>query len=725
MYNREGSDVFSIDFEKDYIIWIIYPTMLQVAVYGKGGIGKSTISANISYELARRGNSVLQIGCDPKHDSTRLLLNGKTQRTVLEYLRSVPKENRKLEDVLCEGSAGVNCIEAGGPEPGVGCAGRGILSMFDFLDRNGIEEGNYDYKLYDVLGDVVCGGFAVPLRKKYADAVYIVTSGEFMSMYAANNILKGLLNYNDGRPRVGGLILNSRGMKGEYEYVKNFADGVGLPIVSVIPRDPLFSEAESNGRTLSELFRDSDAFSAISKVVDDIESVNQDRSRLSFPHPLDDESMDLVAKGIPLTDRKEIQYQRIQNKVSDCRSLKSCAGAGAVIYVTWVKGIHTIIHGPTSCAYMMCYLEDSRTIERDKIGDMRSGWDYVSCTNLNDSSSVFGGSEKLESLIRERASKGDEVIFVISTCVPGIIGDNICDICSKLSNELGVDVVPIPTDGIGVGGAINGRDIAVDEIIKLIRPCDEKDPDSINIMGDYRSRMEFYRYFDKSVEELISKAGLKINTIYPGKCKLSDIRNMGKASLAVHAQDDITFAESADRICMASGTRLMREPLPRGMRSIERWLDEVSEIRDRDLEDVKADIRERYDSEISKLRTSTQGKKVLLITHPSVQRPWMDELLDDLGIVVLKRRNLTVNRWIMGTEESEKSKPYLSEETVSDINEMEPDLVLSDSQSDMYIGHRVGIIGQPAAGLEGILDYARRLTMMFETPVAETWRMPL
>ena len=140
---------------------------------------------------------------------------------------------------------------------------------------------------------------------------------------------------------------------------------------------------------------------------------------------------------------------------------------------------------------------------------------------------------------------------------------------------------------------------------------------------------------------------------------------------------------------------------------------------------MKADIRERYDSEISKLRTSTQGKKVLLITHPSVQRPWMDELLDDLGIVVLKRRNLTVNRWIMGTEESEKSKPYLSEETVSDINEMEPDLVLSDSQSDMYIGHRVGIIGQPAAGLEGILDYARRLTMMFETPVAETWRMPL
>jgi nitrogenase iron protein len=274
--------------------------MFQVAVYGKGGIGKSTISANVSYSLADKGMKVLQIGCDPKHDSTRLLLNGRSQNTVLDYLRKVPKEHRKLEEVLSVGSNDVSCIEAGGPEPGVGCAGRGILTMFDFLEKNGLNDEDFDIKIYDVLGDVVCGGFAVPLRKNYADAVYIVTSGEFMSLYAANNILKGLQNYDDGRPRVGGLILNGRGMEGEYEYVKNFADGVGLPIVSHIGRDSLFAEAEAEGKTVAELYSNSEVAGAISTVTDDILYKADNRDKLYFPNPLDDDSMDLVAKGTPL-----------------------------------------------------------------------------------------------------------------------------------------------------------------------------------------------------------------------------------------------------------------------------------------------------------------------------------------------------------------------------------------------------------------------------------------
>ena len=163
----------------------------ELALYGKGGIGKSTICANLSAALAERGERVLQIGCDPKHDSTRLLMHGRALPTVLDYLKDVPKEAAVIDTVLGEGYRGIGCIEAGGPRPGVGCAGRGIISAFEFLERNKVKD-KYDDVLYDVLGDVVCGGFAVPIRREYADTIFLVTSGEFMALYAANNIVTAL-----------------------------------------------------------------------------------------------------------------------------------------------------------------------------------------------------------------------------------------------------------------------------------------------------------------------------------------------------------------------------------------------------------------------------------------------------------------------------------------------------------------------------------------------------
>ncbi|MBQ1312230.1 MAG: AAA family ATPase [Blautia sp.] len=227
--------------------------MMQIAIYGKGGIGKSTICANLSAALAIEGKKVLQIGCDPKHDSTRLLLSGKILPTVLEYLRSVPKEEARPEEILKAGFKGIGCIEAGGPKPGVGCAGRGIISPFEFLERNKVKE-KYDLILYDVLGDVVCGGFAVPIRREYADAVFLVTSGEFMALYAANNILRGIRNY-DGKEhkRVAGIIFNRRNVAGEEERVERFAAAVHLPICARIPRSDAFARAEEKKCTVTAL----------------------------------------------------------------------------------------------------------------------------------------------------------------------------------------------------------------------------------------------------------------------------------------------------------------------------------------------------------------------------------------------------------------------------------------------------------------------------------------
>ena len=164
---------------------------MRIAIYGKGGIGKSTVASNLSYTISKKGHRVLQIGCDPKSDSTRALLKGKVQTTVTEYMRNVPPSQRRLDDIVNIGSNGVMCIEAGGPKPGVGCAGKGIVGMFQTLEKMDCSSLEADTIIYDVLGDVVCGGFAVPMRSLYSDSIIIVTSGEYMSLFAANNIMKG------------------------------------------------------------------------------------------------------------------------------------------------------------------------------------------------------------------------------------------------------------------------------------------------------------------------------------------------------------------------------------------------------------------------------------------------------------------------------------------------------------------------------------------------------
>lgn len=274
--------------------------MFTVAVYGKGGIGKSTLSANVSFELAGRGRRVLQIGCDPKHDSTRLLTGGVPQGTVLDYVRTVPEGRRRLEDIVVEGSNGVMCAEAGGPEPGVGCAGRGILTAFETLRRLGAGSLDPDYRVFDVLGDVVCGGFAVPMREENSDGIIIVTSGEFMSLYAANNIMRGMRRFSPRRPRLIGLVLNSRGDEGEEDLVGRFAEAVGTRVIAVIPRDPEFSEAEAAGRTVAEMFPGSAPATAVAGVVDRIEDVASMRARMDLPEPLDDAQLSDLAAGRPI-----------------------------------------------------------------------------------------------------------------------------------------------------------------------------------------------------------------------------------------------------------------------------------------------------------------------------------------------------------------------------------------------------------------------------------------
>lgn len=230
----------------------------QVAIYGKGGIGKSTTTQNLTAGLVEQGKRVMVVGCDPKADSTRLLLGGLAQKTVLDTLRE-EGEDVELDSIMKEGFGGTRCVESGGPEPGVGCAGRGIITSIGLLENLGAYTDDLDFVFYDVLGDVVCGGFAMPIREGKAQEIYIVASGEMMALYAANNISKGIQKYaKSGGVRLGGIICNSRNVDRELDLLRAFAKELGTQLLYFVPRDNIVQRAEINKQTVIQYKPDSE-----------------------------------------------------------------------------------------------------------------------------------------------------------------------------------------------------------------------------------------------------------------------------------------------------------------------------------------------------------------------------------------------------------------------------------------------------------------------------------
>ena len=265
--------------------------MRKVAIYGKGGIGKSTTTQNTVAGLAEMGKKVLVVGCDPKADSTRLLLGGLIQKTVLDTLRE-EGEDVELEDVVKIGFKGTRNVESGGPEPGVGCAGRGIITSVNLLEQLGAYDTTQyetDYVFYDVLGDVVCGGFAMPMREGKAQEIYIVCSGEMMAMYAANNICKGIVKFAEaGGVRLGGIICNSRKCDNEQPMIEEFARRLGTQMIHFVPRDNMVQRAEINRMTVIEFdptHPQADEYRQLSRKIDQ-------NKMLVIPTPLEIEDLE-------------------------------------------------------------------------------------------------------------------------------------------------------------------------------------------------------------------------------------------------------------------------------------------------------------------------------------------------------------------------------------------------------------------------------------------------
>ncbi|WP_417582288.1 nitrogenase iron protein [Nitrincola sp.] len=284
----------------------------QAAIYGKGGIGKSTTTQNLVAALAEMGLKVMIVGCDPKADSTRLILHSKAQTTVMHLAAEAGSvEDLELEDVMAVGYGGIKCVESGGPEPGVGCAGRGVITAINFLEEEGAYDEELDFVFYDVLGDVVCGGFAMPIRENKAQEIYIVCSGEMMAMFAANNIAKGIVKYaTSGSVRLAGLICNSRNTDREDELIMALAARLGTTMIHFVPRDNVVQHAEIRRMTCIEYdptTKQADEYRALARKI--VENKN-----FVVPTPLEMDDLEelLMEFGILEEEDESIVGQRAE-----------------------------------------------------------------------------------------------------------------------------------------------------------------------------------------------------------------------------------------------------------------------------------------------------------------------------------------------------------------------------------------------------------------------------
>jgi len=718
--------------------------MLQIAVYGKGGIGKSTVSANISYALTCMGKKVMQIGCDPKHDSTRALLNGREQTTVLSYIRDTPPFDRRLEDVVLDGLNGIKCVEAGGPEPGIGCAGRGILSTFDTLKRLGVDAMDIDVKVYDVLGDVVCGGFAVPLRNEYADGVYLVTSGEFMSLYAANNILKGIRNFDKGVPRVAGIIMNCRGIENEHATVERFAEAVSLPIVARIPRSRLFAEAEKKGVPLLHMFPDSDEAAELRKIAECAVTILNDKTKLLDSRPLSDEQMSRIAAGVAVLPNPKGAVVDgpackacIRKKGSERKRDKlvaSCAAAGAVYACATVRDSVTIIHGPRSCAHIM---SSSRNLSEIRKGRKKKfmydpQFMRIECTDMDDTVSVFGGAGLLEQKIRDLILEGHKKFFVVTTCVSGIIGDNVIDVVTAMSNQhpdLYFRVVE--ADGNIMGDWDDGYIEAADAVSDMIDRNVKPEGRSVNLIAE--------RYFFRINEDkdddaivLLEKFGIKVNCRFMYESDMGSIVDFKRGTLNYMVNDDAMTKGVSKVLEKNIGIKIEEDLLPCGMYELKRFAERVGEefgIQKEAAEVVRKE-EEEYWAAIYELRKKLEGKKVYIESWYLHNIDWLIELVQDLRmdivfIGLVPGREWKAEKRMRSRFEGkiEITENYWPDDTGADLRRYNPEILIGDSgRSGLTDVHSLNFV-RAGVGVKCVIRFAKEIADVMAAPPVEGWRL--
>jgi len=748
--------------------------VIQIALYGKGGIGKSTVSANLSAALADLNKRVLQVGCDPKHDSTRLLLGGTAIPTVLDYMRETPGETQQLEALVFEGYGRTACVEAGGPKPGIGCAGRGILSSFEVLKRLGLRASSFDVVLYDVLGDVVCGGFAVPLRKEYADAVFLVTSGEYMSLYAANNILRGIRNFEDTKPRVAGIIFNSRGLFSGEERVFTFSRAVGLPVLASIPRDEVFSQAEKAGKTLAEAFPSSASAGIFRDLAVYVETLEKDRNLLHPANPLGDLELEAlvlgrrervcmkpfaadpapyektgaescsrcqekgpsaeIPSGIPETNSAETPEEVLIQSPTPLPSrppLYGCAFSGAVTATFQVSDAATVLHGPRSCTHITA---DALTCSFLRGGGINAGEvkqvPGLLPTDMEEEDVIFGGLEKLERKIEEALSAGWQTVFVVSTCPGGIIGDDVKRATSRVKTRFPrARVIPVPVEGVLTGDFSAGLLEGYKRVADLIDPSVTPEKCLVNIIGERSFSLREEEHF-RTIEGLLKKLGYGVNCRFLKGADTLSLRSFKKAEINMLACDDPDTRALQAYLSDRFGLEFFELPFPVGFRESSLWVKALTAhlIPGEDPSPLLEEQKEHYRAGIEKYAPQLSGKRVLVVSYTE-DIGWVLDTIRDLGMEIVKV-GISVSFFgggspgFLSSDAFHVERDYTDEKRARDVRILMPDLVLSNYAPSVPEDgvHYDTIPFSPQVGFLSGLELAKRWSTLLRLPVTEGWK---
>ena len=743
-----------------------YKFMKEIAFYGKGGIGKSTVCANLSAALAILDRKVLQIGCDPKHDSTRLLTHGADVTTALDYMRHTKQPDYQIDAILHQGYCGVGCVEAGGPEPGVGCAGRGIISTFELINRFKLKD-NYDNIVYDVLGDVVCGGFAVPIRREYANAIFIVTSGEFMSLYAANNILRGIQNYDKDEHRVAGIIFNKRNIPNEDERVNRFAKAVKLPICAEIPRDEVFAESERLKMTVIE----HNAKHDVSKIFTSLAQTIIDGCKLYEAKPLDNDILENVildgsstlvtAKVIQMTKAKseisldlpsqheEAQY--FSKQMMKGEPLHGCAFNGAMALCTQINGVVNLAHSPKSCMYIIYQAITHTGMRTMRVQGTLQSVNIspdIECTEMNDSEVVFGGMDKLGNKINEiksrlpwmhgRAVRGQsealtsndqpQGIIIISSCPSGIIGDDVESV--QTLEEPNMPIITIKADGNINGDYVQGMlESYVTVARRLINKNVDIIPKTVNIIAEKIILTDTMNDNFKVINSFLQRMGVKVNCRFIYDTNINDIKNLCSAELNLLAYGDYTGTTIERFLTNEYDCKFLDMPFPVGINDTKTWLNKVANhfACPQIANTIISENQSHYDSEIAKLKKILAGKKLMIITY-NHELDWIIQTALDVGIEIVKigllnyyqdegfRTNIDVELPI--------ELDYNSDNRADDIAMYQPDILLANYQFSLAGGLLVAdtIPLSPYVGFFSGLSLAKRWANLLQLNQKGEWQ---